>query len=323
MAAWQSRLGFAPTPAQAARLAAEPAAAARLPRIRSALFMPANNQRFLDRAASSGADAVILDLEDSVPAGQRDAARRIAGAWVAARDPHAAPHVTVRVNHPDLDAVEADLAALMSPALLAVVVPKVDTAEQVRAVAEVVAYHEGRAGLPRGSVRIWPLVETLAAVQGAAAIATATPRVAYMGGGTSERGDLARALHSRHLPGDADTLHIRSRVLLDVRAAGVHNPVSGLVSRVDDLAAVEELAVQSRGLGYDGMMVIHPSHVAIANRVFSPSAEEIEQARRIVAALDGAEAGGRGAVTLDGDMIDNAMRLWAEQLQAGAAEAQQ
>ena len=291
-----------------------------LPRIRSALFVPANNPRFLAKAQACGADAVILDLEDSVPAAEKESARRTAGAWVASRTAGTTPHVTVRINHPDLDAVDADVAALMSPALLAVVVPKVERAEQVREVADIVAYHEGRAGLRRGSVRVWPLVETLAAVQNAAQIAAATPRVAYMGGGTSERGDLARALHSRRLPGDAETLHIRSRVLLDVRAAGVQNPITGLVSRVDDLPAVEELAVQSRGLGYAGMMVIHPSHVDTANRVFSPSPEEMEQARRIVAALDSAESGGLGATTVDGDMVDNAMRLWAEQLQAGAVE---
>jgi citrate lyase subunit beta/citryl-CoA lyase len=290
-----------------------------LPRIRSALFVPANNQRFLAKAQACSADAVILDLEDSVPAAEKDKARRIAGAWLASRG-EGRPHVMARINHPDLDAVDADIAALMSPALLAVVVPKVENAEQVRAVADVVAYHEGRAGRPRGWVRVWPLVETLTAVQQAAQIAAATPRVAYMGGGTSERGDLARALHSRRLPSDAETLHIRSRVLLDVRAAGVHNPMSGLVARIDDLAAVEDLAVQSRGLGYDGMMVIHPSHIDIVNRVFSPSPEEMEQARRIVAALDSAEAGHRGATTIDGGMVDNAMRLWAEQLQAGAAE---
>jgi citrate lyase subunit beta/citryl-CoA lyase len=290
--------------------------------VRSALFMPAHQQRFLDRALRAGADAVILDLEDAVPVGEKDNARGAAARWLATRTPGEAPYVVVRVNHPDVDALDADLQAVMSPALHSVMVPKVETAEQVRVVADVVAYHEGRAGVARGAVRIWPLVETLAAVQGAAASALASPRVAYMGGGTSDRGDLASALHSRRLADDSETLYIRSKVLVDVRAAGVHNPITGLVTRVDGgLAEVEALAVHSRALGYSGMMVIHPSHVGVVNRVFSPSADELEEASRVIGALDRGAERGRGAVTVDGRMIDNAMRGWAEQVHGSAGGA--
>jgi len=286
-----------------------------VPAIRSALFVPANRPDFLAKAASTGADAVILDLEDAVPAAGKDAARDMAGEWIRARPPGVRPYALVRVNHPDLAAVDADLGAIMAPALLGVLVPKVDSEHDARAVADMVAYHEGRAGLVRGSCRMWPLIETLGAMRSTYEIARATPRIAYMGGGTSERGDLARALHSIRQPDDRETFMLRSRTLIEVRAAGIANPITGLITRVDgDLGELERFAQESRALGYAGMMVIHPAHVATVNRVFSSSDEDIAEAHAIIEALAAAETGGRGTIRHGGHMIDHAMETWARQV---------
>lgn len=286
-----------------------------LPVVRSALFVPANRPDFLRKAAGTGADAVILDLEDAVHAGGKDEARAMAGEWIRSRPPGRRPHAFVRVNHPDMEAVDADLRAVAAPALLGLLVPKVDDAAQVRAVSELVAHHEGRAGLPFGSVRLWPLIETLGAMRHTHELATASPRVAYMGGGTSERGDLARALHSIRQPDDRETFHLRSRTLIEVRAAGVTNPITGLISRVDgDLSELERFAEESRALGYAGMMVIHPSHVATVNRIFSNSDDDVAEARAIIDALASAETGGRGTTVHGGHMIDHAMETWARQV---------
>jgi citrate lyase subunit beta/citryl-CoA lyase len=285
------------------------------PALRSALFVPANRPDFLRKAATTDADAVIIDLEDAVPAAAKDDARRMAGEWIAARPPSVRPYALVRVNHPDLAAVEADLEAVMSPGLLGIVVPKVDSEEQVRAVSEMTAFHEGRAGMERGSCLLWPLIETLGAIRRTFELATASTRVAYMGGGTSERGDLARALHSVRQPDDRETYLLRSRALIEVRAAGVMNPMTGLITRVDgDLDELERFAGESRALGYAGMMVIHPSHIATVNRVFTPAAREVAEARAIIDALASAESGGKGTLRHDGHMIDHAMETWARQV---------
>jgi citrate lyase subunit beta/citryl-CoA lyase len=277
-----------------------------VPRVRSALFVPGSRSDFLEKADQRGADAVLIDLEDSVVSGSIDAARASVRAWLEARATPVDPVACVRVHALDDHQLDDDLDAVVQPQLTAVVVPKVTHEDEVVEVAEALAFYEGRRGMPRGQVRIWPLVETAAAVQRADPIARASDRVAYMGGGTSRQGDIARALGFQWSAEGLETLYLRSKVLVDVRAAGVPNPVSGLVSSLDGTADLETFARQSRALGYEGLMVIHPSQVALVNEVFSPTAEEREEARAVLAALADAEAQGLGAVTFRGRMIDRA-----------------
>jgi citrate lyase subunit beta/citryl-CoA lyase len=128
-----------------------------------------------------------------------------------------------------------------------------------------------------------------------------------MGGGASEDGDLARNVGFQWSAGGSETLYIRSKVLVDVTAAGVPNPMTGLVSALADPGAVEAFARQSRALGYQGMMVIHPAHVGIVNRVFTPTADEVARAAAVIAALDAAADSGVAALVHDGRMVDTAM----------------
>jgi citrate lyase subunit beta/citryl-CoA lyase len=277
-----------------------------VPRVRSALFIPGSRSDFLAKADQRGADAVLLDLEDSVVEGSIDAARTSVRAWLEARESPVAPVACVRIHATRERQLDDDLDAVVQPHLTAVLVPMVTHEDEVVEVAEALAYYEGRRGMPRGQVRIWPLVETAAAVQRADRIAAASDRVAYMGGGTSRQGDIARALGFQWSAEGLETLFMRSKVLVDVRAAGVRNPVSGLVSTLDGGADLETFARQTRALGYEGLMVIHPSQVALVNEVFSPTAEEREEARAVLAALAEAEAQGLGAITFRGRMIDRA-----------------
>jgi citrate lyase subunit beta/citryl-CoA lyase len=242
-----------------------------VPRVRSALFIPGSRSDFLAKADQRGADAVLVDLEDSVVAGRIDAARAFVSEWIRGRPSPTDPVVCVRLHAPEDGELDADLDAVVHPQLTAVLVPKVTHEDQVVEVAEALAFHEGRRGMPRGEVRIWPLVETAAAVQRADRIAAASSRVAFMGGGTSRQGDIARALGFRWSAAGLETLYLRSKVLVDVRAAGVRNPISGLVSSLDGDADLTAFAEQSRALGYEGLMCIHPSQVAVVNRVFSPT----------------------------------------------------
>ena len=277
-----------------------------VPRVRSALFIPGSRADFLAKADQRGADAVLIDLEDSVVEGQIDAARASVSAWIRARLSPVDPVVCVRLHAPEDGELDRDLDAVVHPHLTAVLVPKVIHEDQVADVAEALAYYEGRRGIPRGQVRIWPLVETAAAVQRSDRIARASARVAFMGGGTSRQGDIARALGFRWSAEGLETLYVRSKVLVDVRAAGVPNPISGLVSSLEGTEDLETFARQSQALGYEGLMVIHPSQVALVNEVFSPTAQERQEAREVLAALADAEAHGLGAVTYRGRMIDRA-----------------
>jgi len=277
------------------------------PRVRSALFVPGSRPDFLAKADQRGADAIIIDLEDSVADGKLDEARKITSDWISSRPDRLKPVVCVRINALEEGRLNDDLNAIVHPQLTAVVVPKLSHEDEVHEVADKLSYFEGMRGIEHGTVRIWPLVETASAIQRADKVASASDRVAYMGAGTSRQGDIARAIRFEWSPENNETLFIRSKVLVDVRAAGVPNPISGLVSIIDSTKEMEMLARQSRALGYEGLMAIHPSHVAIINEVFSPSEAEIQEAKEVMEALADAEARGLGAVTYKGAMIDKAM----------------
>jgi citrate lyase subunit beta/citryl-CoA lyase len=276
------------------------------PRIRSALFVPAHRRDFRERAVASGADAVILDLEDSVPAAERDDARAAVAAWLDAGD--AGPAVCVRINALADGCLDADLGAIVRPGLVAVMVPKVTEPADVQRVAKGLDKQERRAGLPAGSVRLWPSVENAAAARRAFDLASSTPRVAYMGGAAALNGDLAHALGFGWTPPlFLETLYLRSEILVDMRAAGVPNPMTGVVTNLRDLEEVEAFARQSRAIGYEGMMVVHPSHIAVVNAVFGATPDDVAAAKRLLEAWDGATRDRMGAFDHEGQMVDAAM----------------
>jgi citrate lyase subunit beta/citryl-CoA lyase len=150
------------------------------------------------------------------------------------------------------------------------------------------------------------LVETASAVRLAYDIATASARVAFFGAGVSRNGDIARAIGYRWTAEGTETLFLRSKVLVDARAAGVHNPITGIWGDVDDLDGLRSFAVRSRDLGYEGLMCIHPSHVDVIHDVFTPTDDELRAAVRLLDAVDAAAREGVGAFRLDGRLVDAA-----------------
>lgn len=300
--------------------------------IRSLLFVPAHREDRVRKALASEADAIALDLESATPTGQGEAAREVVARVVGERGvgeherreqsggtregtesgdgggsrvPRG-PALLVRVHDARSPTQAEDLAAAVGPALHGILLPQVVDEHDVVTTDEALGRAEASAGLPVGRTRIMPLVETANAIRRAYEIASASPRVAYMGGATSRGGDLARSLGYRFSDRGLETLFLRSKVLVDVRAAGVPNPISGLWGRVDDLEGLRAFAVQSRDLGYEGLMTIHPAQVPIVNAIFSPSQEEITEWQRILEALEAAERAGLGAIRLDGRLVDAA-----------------
>jgi citrate lyase subunit beta/citryl-CoA lyase len=272
--------------------------AAALPVWRSLLFVPATVAKFVEGAAKRGADGIILDLEDSVPPAEKPRGRAIlqqAAATVAARG----ADVLVRINRPWRMALQ-DIEAAVSPRVQALMLTKVESAEHVRMVAEVLDELEAERGMAPGATRLVALVETAAAFFRLEAIARAHPRLVAMGLGAEDF-----ALSVGMLPEAEGLFYPKQQMLFAARAAGIL-PLGfvGTVAEFRDLDAFRETIRRSRRLGFTGASVIHPSQVPILNEEFRPTAAEVSEAERVVAAYDAATAAGLGAVALDGRMID-------------------
>ncbi|MFF7843905.1 HpcH/HpaI aldolase/citrate lyase family protein [Streptomyces ossamyceticus] len=282
------------------------------PPLRSLLFVPGTRTDWLPKARAAGADAAILDLEDAVPAAGRLAARaQVADAVAQAAATPAGQAgrmaLFVRVNPLDDWAGAEELRAVVRPGLAGVVLPKVRSAQDVRLAHRLLGWCEQEQGLPRGGVALVPLLETARGLREAYDIARAASRIAYLGALTVPGGDVERAVGYRWSPGGTETVDLRSRVLLDARAAGVPCPVGGLWTRIGDLPGLRAFAEQNRALGYEGMMAIHPSHVPVINEVFSPGPDELARCAELIAAVEAAQREGTGAVTFEGEMVDEAM----------------
>ncbi|GGG44239.1 CoA ester lyase [Caldovatus sediminis] len=276
--------------------------------IRSLLFVPAHRRDWVGKAIRHAPGAVVLDIEDSVPVEERPRARGLLAEEIAELRA-AGVGAVVRLN-PFSEETEAEIAAAAAEGLTAVMLPKASAADEVRAVHDLLSYHEGRAGLPRGAVAILPLPETARGLRDAHALAKASPRVKGIVGVVSGpvTADVARAFGFRASLAGTEQLYMNSKLVLDSRAAGAPYPIAGVFGvPIGDLVATEALIRRARDLGYSGVCVMHPSHVALANAAFRPTPEEVAYFAGMLAAFEEAERRGLGAVTYQGAMVDYAM----------------
>ena len=250
---------------------------------RSLLFAPGNEERKLQKALAAGADMVVADLEDAVPAGEKDAAREVAGRVLGGA---AGSLVAIRVNGAGTAHWEADLESVAGLDLDALVLPKA-TPEAVCAL--------GPDGPP-----VIGIVETALGVRQAYETAR-LPRVAALVLGAVDLG-LELGLEPR--ADGQEVLYARSRLVVDSAAAGIRSPFDLVHVDTRDDEGLEAEARLARSLGFRGKACIHPAQIEIVNRVFSPTSEERERARRVVEVYEQALADGRGTVALDGEMID-------------------
>jgi citrate lyase subunit beta / citryl-CoA lyase len=272
--------------------------ASSLPVWRSLLFVPVTARRFVDGAARRGADAIILDLEDSVAASEKERARGLMpeAAEIVSRG---GADVVVRINRPLRLAVR-DIEAAIGPRILALALPKVDSAEHVRLLAEIVDEVEAERGVAPRTTRFIAIVETAAAFFRIADIARAHPRLCALTLGAEDF-----ALSAGILPEAEGLFMPKQMAVFAAHAAGIM-PLGfiGTVAEFHHLDGFRQTIRRSRRLGFVGASVIHPSQVPILNEEFRASPEELDHARRVVAAYDEALAAGVGAVTVDGKMID-------------------
>ncbi len=269
-----------------------------LPVWRSLLFVPVTQRRFVDGAARRGADAIILDLEDSVAASEKDRARTLVPE-AAAIVSRAGADVVVRINRPLRLAVR-DIEAVIGPGVLALALPKTESAEHVRLIAEIVTEVEALRGVEPGATRLIAMVETADAFFRLAEIARAHPRLCALTLGAE---DFATSAGIMAEP-EALTMP-KQMAVFAARAAGIM-PLGfiGSIAEFHDLDGFRETIRRSRRFGFIGASVIHPSQVPILNQEFRATPAEINHAHRVVAVYDKALAEGVGAVTVDGRMID-------------------
>jgi citrate lyase subunit beta/citryl-CoA lyase len=201
--------------------------------------------------------------------------------------------------------------------------PKVATPDEIHRLHDLISYAEGRAGVPHGSVGLLPLPETAQGMYDAYNLAKASPRVRGIHGAVSGpvSGDFARAFGFRATTGGEEQLYLASKLVLDSRAAGAMHPMAGIFGTAqDDLPAVERLIRKARDIGYSGVAVMHPTHVAIANAVYRPTPEEVAYFKGLLEAFEAAEKAGLGAVSYQGAMVDYAMLPLAHEVLADAAK---
>jgi citrate lyase subunit beta/citryl-CoA lyase len=262
---------------------------------RSALYLPGNKDRALEKGKSLPADVLIFDLEDAVgPDAKADSRAKVCGVISSAG--YRPREIVVRINGAGTEWHDDDLAAVAGSAAHGVLVPKVETGNEVHALVDAL----DRLGAPQ-SLQLWAMIETPRAILRAEEIASASDRLTVLVVGTN---DLVNDLHGLHVPGRAPVAPALSLAVLGARAAG-KSILDGVFNAIDDEPGFRAEAQQGREMGFDGKTLIHPSQVAPANELFGPSETELADARKIVSAYQQAEAAGTSVITVDGRMIES------------------
>ncbi len=272
----------------------------RRPLLRSLLFAPASHERRASKALISRADAAILDLEDSVATDSKAAARVAVENLLLGR---AAPRplAFVRINGMTTLHAYPDLLAVVGPGLDAIVVPKVESAQQVASLGWLLDQLERERGVTPGSVAIIPIVETARGVAAATEIAAASPRVWTLNFGI---GDFALDTGMRPCAGHPGVAVARTMVVLACRLAGVDAPIDTAHLDLGDGEGLAAEAAEARRLGFQGKACIHPDQIAVVRRAFSPTPEEVARARVMVEAFDRAVGLGNASIRIGANFVD-------------------
>ena len=262
---------------------------------RSVLYMPGSGERALEKARSLPADGLILDLEDAVGIAEKETARGLVAEAVRRR-PFGKREVIIRINGLDSQWGGADLEMAAAAGPDAILVPKVENAAAVQAVASRLA----TLGAPERTT-IWAMMETPLAMLNAPEIAASSPRLSCLVMGTN---DLVKELHAEHTQTRTPVVTALGLCVLAARAYKL-SILDGVCNAIRDEDSLRASCIQGREMGFDGKTLIHPAQIAVTNEVFGPSEAELDLARRTVEALREAEAAGRGVAVVDGRLVEN------------------
>jgi citrate lyase subunit beta / citryl-CoA lyase len=287
-----------------------------MPLYRTLLFAPGNHPRRIEKAFTLGADAVILDLEDSVPAADKVATRRpVSQALANPRNCRG----YVRVNAMGTPYCYGDLVATVGKGVDGVVLPKVESAADLHSIDWLLANLERDRELQVGALDLIPIIETAAGLSRIERILQARTLRPYSGVWRVRRVAFGAADFSHDLGlspayDEPELEYARARIVLASRAAGLEGPLDSPWFHFKDIEGFGHAVARSRRAGYQGRLCIHPDQVSVANAGYAPTADEIAAAERVVAAFRAAEAGGAAAIQVDGQMVDYPVAQRAERL---------
>ena len=282
---------------------------------RSLLFMPGDSLRKISKGAQIDVDSVIIDLEDAVALAQKEEARQIAREALQSLD-FGPRERLVRLNSP-LDLLRADLQATLEARPDGYVVPKVENAQQLQDISDLLAGAEREQGRPAGSIRLLAIIETARGIMKLPEIAQASPRLEALMFGAE---DLAVDIGATRTRAGWEIFCARSAVVIAAAAYSLQ-AIDMVFVDLHDLARLEEECVAARQMGYGGKMAIHPRQVEVINRVFAPSLAEIERAQRLMQAHAESQAAGVGTFQFEGQMVDMPVVKAAQQVLARARQA--
>ncbi|OHE31080.1 MAG: hypothetical protein A3J94_11020 [Syntrophus sp. RIFOXYC2_FULL_54_9] len=262
------------------------------------LFIPGNRREFVEKAAKYEPDAIIIDLEDAVAIHLKEKVRL----EVAELIPTLAVECIVRVNN-EPEYLEKDLEAVVSKHIFGIMLPKVESMENLREVDGILSGLEKKRGLEPDSIKLLIMIETALGVIRCYELASALRRNFSVVCSSGEEGDLQTSLNC----GFPGLYYSRAKILLDSKAAGIRCILDGVWSNIKDEEGLKKDCLHSKELGYDGRALIYPKHISIARQVYSPSPEQLAYYTRMLEAFAQAEAQGLAAVNFEGQMIDYAM----------------
>jgi citrate lyase subunit beta / citryl-CoA lyase len=283
---------------------------------RSLIFIPGNNQRFLEKSKTINSDIICFDLEDSVPFEEKETARSLVSKTIndigKSDGSHGKTVVSVRINAPDSELPAKDLKKIILEGIDAIVIPKVETDCQIVRISDIIKTLEKENDIPNDSIKLIPSIESALGVVNAYSIAKSDPRISSLVFGVFDY------LHDMKIDSNDDEvltgyLYGRAKVPVDARAAGVDS-IDSIWQNINDMDGLERDLVFGKKLGYTGKCIIHPSQINLAHKVFAPSQQDIQWAKKVVSILDESMMDGKtkgttattkiGAVNLEGKMID-------------------
>ena len=267
--------------------------------LRSFLFVPGNNKRFINKAKTLNADIICLDLEDSVPVNDKESARQMISETLRSHSEFKG-EVYVRTNSFESGLVQADLQAAVQDGIRGVVVPKVNDANEIFELSKLISDLEHERVIKQDTIEVMPSVESAKSVVNAYRIASASPRVSALVFGVF---DFLLDMGVEYVENGMEYSYARGKVPVDARAAGVY-AIDSIWQKIDDTNGLIKDATTGMKLGYKGKSIIHPDQIEPVHKIFVPNKEEVKWARKVVDTLSDAMNKGKGAVRLEGKMID-------------------
>lgn len=272
--------------------------------LRSLIFVPSNSKRFIEKAKALNADIICFDLEDSVPFNEKTTARQ-AIVDVLAKKAEYRSNIYIRINSLESGLAFSDLKSIIQEGVDGIVVPKVNDKKEVNQIEHLTSSLEKERGIEKDSIKLMPSIESAKGVVNAHSIAKSVERINALVFGVF---DFLYDMHLDYVEDDeVGYQYARAKIPVDARAAGVA-ALDGIWQKVHDIEGLRNDASIARRLGYSGKTIIHPSHIDPVHKIFMPSKNEIEWAKKVLQALrEPMEMGdGKGAIKLEGKMIDAA-----------------